>query len=79
MPISSASYNNAGLAQLLANYYVNYGDWRKLFTSIEDIDKVTAEDLQRVAKQYFTTQNRTIAITVQPAEGGAEESKGQGK
>ena len=66
--------NNAGLAQLLATYHVNYGDWRKLFTSIEDIDKVTADDVQRVAKQYFTTQNRTIALTVQPAEsnGGAK-------
>ncbi len=61
--------SNAGLAQLLASYHVNYGDWRKLFTSIEDIDKVTADDVQRVAKQYFTPQNRTIALTVQPAEG----------
>lgn len=66
--------NNAGLAQLLASYHVNYGDWRKLFTSIEDIDKVTAEDVQRVAKQYFTPQNRTVALTVQPAagDGGAK-------
>ena len=46
--------NNAGLAQLLSEYYANYGDWRKLFTSIDDIDKVTADDVQRVAKQYFT-------------------------
>ena len=60
--------SNAGLAQLLASYHVNYGDWRKLFTSLEDIEKVTADDVQRVAKQYFTPQNRTIALTVQPAE-----------
>jgi predicted Zn-dependent peptidase len=59
--------NNAGLARLLASYHVNYGDWRKLFTSIEDIDKVTADDVQRVAKQYFTSENRTVAATVQPA------------
>ena len=59
--------NNAGLAQLLAEYYANYGDWRKLFTSIDDIDKVTADDVQRVAKQYFTNQNRTIGYTYQPA------------
>ncbi|HXJ41494.1 MAG TPA: pitrilysin family protein [Bryobacteraceae bacterium] len=66
--------NNSGLAQLLAAYHVNYGDWRKLFTSIEDIDKVTADDVQRVAKQYFTPQNRTVAATVAPAEvdGGAK-------
>ena len=59
--------NNEGLAQLLADYYANYGDWRKLFTEIDEIDKVTAEDVQRVAKQYFVPSNRTIALTVQPA------------
>jgi predicted Zn-dependent peptidase len=54
--------SNEGLAQLLATYYANYGNWRKLFTSIDDIDKVTADDVQRVAKQYFTPQNRTIGL-----------------
>ena len=47
-----------------------YGDWRKLFTSIDDINKVTAEDVQRVARQYFTPANRTtvwLAQTPQPA------------
>jgi predicted Zn-dependent peptidase len=58
--------NNAGLAQLLATYHANYGDWRKLFTEIDEIDKVTADDVQRAAKQYFTPNNRTIALTVQP-------------
>jgi predicted Zn-dependent peptidase len=57
--------SNAGLAQLLAEYHVNYGSWRKLFTAIEDIEKVTADDVQRVAKQYFTKENRTIALTYQ--------------
>jgi predicted Zn-dependent peptidase len=59
--------DNAGLAQLLASYYANYGDWKKLFTSIDDIDKVTAEDVQRVARQYFVPNNRTTAVTFQPA------------
>jgi len=59
--------DNAGLAQLLASYYANYGDWKKLFTSIDDIDKVTAEDVQRVARQYFVPKNRTTAVTFQPA------------
>jgi predicted Zn-dependent peptidase len=63
--------DNAGLAQLLASYHANYGDWKKLFTSLDEIDKVTADDVQRVAKQYFTSENRTVALTVQP-EGGAQ-------
>lgn len=61
--------DNAGLAQLLASYYANYGDWKKLFTSLDDIDKVTADDVQRVARQYFTTDNRTVAVTFQPEKG----------
>jgi predicted Zn-dependent peptidase len=60
--------DNAGLAQLLASYYANYGDWKKLFTSLDDIDKVTADDVQRVANKYFITDNRTVALTFQPAE-----------
>ncbi len=66
--------NNAGLAELLANYYANYGDWRKLFTELDEIDKVTAADVQRAAKQYFTSNNRTIALTTQPTA-AKEESK----
>lgn len=63
--------NNEGLAQLLASYHANYGDWKKLFTGLDDIDKVTAEDVQRAAKQYFTPENRTVAVTFQ-AEGDAK-------
>jgi predicted Zn-dependent peptidase len=58
--------DNAGLAQSLASYYANYGDWKKLFTSLDEIDKVSADDVQRVARQYFTTNNRTVAVTFQP-------------
>ena len=60
--------NNAGLAELLTSYYVNYGDWRKLFTSLDDIDKVTADDVQRVAQKYFITNARTEAFDFQPAQ-----------
>lgn len=58
--------NNAGLAQLLASYYANFGDWRKLFTDLDEIDKVTADDVERVAKKYFVPDNRTVALTFQP-------------
>lgn len=59
--------SNAGMADQLASYYANYGDWRKLFTGIEEIDKVTADDVQRVARQYFTPETRTVVYTVRPA------------
>jgi len=56
--------SNAGMASRLTYYYVNFGDWRKLFTGLEDINRVTADDIQRVAKKYFVEDNRTVAFTV---------------
>lgn len=65
--------SNSGLASLLTTYYVAYGDWRKLFTSLDDINKVTADDVQRVARKYFIPNGRTVALTVQPkGQGGAQ-------
>ncbi len=55
--------SNAGLASLLTRYYGGYGDWRKLFTAIDEIGKVTAEDVQRVAVTYFGQKSRTVAYT----------------
>ena len=59
------------MADALTFYYANYGDWRKLFTSIDDIDKVTADDVVRVAKQYLIPETRTVVYTVPPARAGA--------
>jgi predicted Zn-dependent peptidase len=58
--------SNAGLAAQLNAYYVAYGDWRKLFTQIDEYDKITADDVMRVAKKYFVPQTRTIARLVIP-------------
>ncbi|MGA2716501.1 MAG: pitrilysin family protein [Bryobacteraceae bacterium] len=69
--------DNAGLAQLLASYYANYGDWKKLFTDLDEMDKVTADDVQRVVRQYFTTDNRTAALTFQPEEQAKPEAGAQ--
>jgi len=54
--------SNSGLAQLLTYYEVLTGDWRNLFKQLDQIDKVTAEDIQRVARQYFVTKNRTVGV-----------------
>ena len=59
--------SNSGMADALTFYYANYGDWRKLFTSIDDTDKVTADDVMRVAKEYLIPETRTVAYTVPPA------------
>ncbi len=58
--------SNSGMAQELVDYYVNYGDWRKLFTQMDDINKVTADDVERVAKTYFIEKTRTVGYSEHP-------------
>lgn len=52
--------SNMGMAQNLVEYEVQTGDWRNLFKEIDAIAAVTPADIQRVAKQTFTPENRTI-------------------
>jgi predicted Zn-dependent peptidase len=54
--------SNSGLARALTFYEVVTGDWRNLFQELDKIEKVTAEDVQRVAQTYFTTKNRTVGV-----------------
>jgi len=63
--------SNSGLAGELATYQVLTGDWRNLFRDLEAINKVTREDIQRVATTYFSERNRTVAYLI-PETGGEE-------
>jgi zinc protease len=53
-----------GRANLLGTYEVFEGDYNKLFQADKTIEAVTAGDVQRVAKAYFTAKNRTVATLV---------------
>jgi zinc protease len=59
-------------ANTIGTYEVYFGDYRKLLTAADDYNKVTKEDLMRVAKQYFSEKNRTVATLVpeRPAPAG---------
>jgi predicted Zn-dependent peptidase len=52
--------SNMGIARIIA--YVEYvaGDWRFLFTERAKLKAVTAEQVQEVARKYFSEQNRTV-------------------
>jgi zinc protease len=54
----------SGKANTIGTYEVFFGDYRKLLTAADDYNKVTKEDLQRVAKLYFTEKNRTVATLI---------------
>ena len=44
-----------------------YGDWRLFFIHRDRLEKVTAADVQRVAKQYCLQSNRTVGVFVPSA------------
>jgi zinc protease len=61
---------NAGLAGMLGVFQGTYGDWRKLFTTMDDYNKVTVDDIQRLVAMYFVPTARTVAYTVPPGQSG---------
>jgi predicted Zn-dependent peptidase len=56
--------SNQGIAGQLATYQAIFGDWRELFRAVEKIDKVTKEDVRRVAQAAFVPTNRTVGMIV---------------
>lgn len=56
--------SNTGIAGQLAEYQTLHGDWRELFRDVERIEKVTKEDIMRVAQATFVATNRTVAMIV---------------
>jgi predicted Zn-dependent peptidase len=56
--------SNNGIAGQLATNQALYGDWRELFRAVDRIDKVTKDDIMRVAKATFVDTNRTVAMIV---------------
>jgi len=63
--------NNFFLMIQLA-YAEALGDWSEINAESAKIQAVTAEDIQRVAKQYFGRENRSVAVYTRKA--GAEEA-----
>jgi predicted Zn-dependent peptidase len=43
------------------------GDWRSLNTYADKVDAVTAADVQRVAKEYFDKESRTVGVFLRKA------------
>jgi zinc protease len=51
-----------GKSNNIGTYEVFFGDYRKMFDAPDAYNKVTTADVQRVAKKYFTKQNRTVGV-----------------
>jgi zinc protease len=50
-----------GRANTIGTYEVFFGDHTKIFDAAKNYAAVTKEDVQRVAKAYFSPNNRTVA------------------
>src|SRR5688500_15932895 len=50
-------------AQQLADFAANFGDTNLINQRVERIAKVTAADVQRVARTYLVPENRTVVVT----------------
>jgi len=51
-----------GKSQNIGTYEVFFGDYRKMFNAPAAYNKVTVDDVKRVANQYFKKSNRTVGI-----------------
>jgi predicted Zn-dependent peptidase len=52
-------------------YYDGLGDWKYINTYSDEVDRVTAADLQRVAAATFTKENRTVGVFLRKPGAGA--------
>ena len=53
-------------------YYDGLGDWKYINTYSDEVDRVTAADIQRVARASFTKENRTVGVFLRKAGAEAE-------
>lgn len=60
--------SNFGLAFQLSNSEALWFDWRQTFRDQAALARVSAADVQRVARTYFSPTNRTVATLVRPAQ-----------
>jgi predicted Zn-dependent peptidase len=56
--------SNRGMSDTLAYYNTIAGDWRYIITHIDEIRKITPEDIMNTAKKYFNKNKRTVAVLV---------------
>jgi predicted Zn-dependent peptidase len=56
--------SNSGLANMLSYFEALTGDYRYITDHIKVIERVTSDDIMRVAKKYLTSDNRTVANLV---------------
>ena len=57
----------------LADFAANFGDTNLINQRVDRIARVTAADVQRVARTYLVAENRTVVMTMPKGPPGAKE------
>jgi zinc protease len=58
---------HSGKAEALGHYQTTLGDYRKLFAVADELGRVSADDVARVARRHLVASRRTVLIAA-PAE-----------
>ncbi len=58
------TYNNSERLALTLSEYIAKGDWRLWFYYRDQMEKVTADDVNRVIRDYFKPSNRTTGFFI---------------
>lgn len=58
------NFNNPDRVGILMSEFISMGDWRLFFLYRDQLEKVTPEDVQRVANYYFKEDNRVVGMFV---------------
>ena len=58
--------SNLGMARQLGEFEVMTGSWRYVVEFMDNVSKITEDDVRRAIKQYLTKSNRTVGILVKP-------------
>jgi len=60
--------SNGGLARNLTEYEAVAGSWRYIIEHRQKVAQVTPADVERVARQYFTRENRNVGFITKAPE-----------
>ncbi len=51
-----------GKSQSIGNYEIFFGGYQKMFQAPAEYNKITSDDVKRVANKYFKKSNRTVGV-----------------
>jgi predicted Zn-dependent peptidase len=60
--------SNLGLAKSFAQAEAQLGDWRRVFTYLDRVERVTPQKVREMAKRYIQNENMTVAKLIHEDE-----------